>query len=203
MSSSSPHIHKDYQGAKIGMWLFLFTEVLLFGGLFILYSVFLSRYPQEFHDAGKELDVVLGTLNTVVLLASSYFIALAISFIQKGNKQKALLFTWLTAGMAVFFLVNKFFEWKAKFSHGIYPTSPHLAELAPGENIFYGLYFLMTGLHGIHVIIGMVVMGFMIHFLRKDVINQGDFVKLENAGLYWHIVDLIWIYLFPLFYLVL
>ncbi len=199
----SSHVHKDYHGAKLGMWLFLFTEVLLFGGLFVLYSVFLSKYPQEFHDAGKDLNVIIGTLNTVVLLVSSYFIALAISFIQRGDKQKAILFTWLTMAMALFFLVNKFFEWKAKFGHGIYPTSPHLAELPHGENIFFGLYYVMTGLHGIHVIIGMTVMGFMIHFLKKDAIRQDDFVKLENAGLYWHIVDLVWIFLFPLFYLVL
>ncbi|MGE4497435.1 MAG: cytochrome c oxidase subunit 3 family protein [Deferribacterales bacterium] len=200
---SNNHVHKDYHGAKLGMWLFLFTEVLLFGGLFVLYSVFLSKYPQEFHDGGKELDVIIGTLNTVVLLVSSYFVALAISFIQKGDKKKAVLFTWLTIAMALMFLVNKFFEWKAKFSHGIYPTSPHLAELPHGENIFFGLYYIMTGLHGIHVVIGMIVLGFMVNFLKRDIINREDFVKLENAGLYWHIVDLVWIFLFPLFYLVL
>ncbi|MCD8569576.1 MAG: cytochrome c oxidase subunit 3 family protein [Geovibrio sp.] len=200
---SNTHVHKDYHGAKLGMWLFLFTEVLLFGGLFVLYAVFLSKYPQEFHDGGKELDVVIGTLNTVVLLVSSYFVALAISFIQRGDKKKAILFTWLTMAMALMFLVNKFFEWKAKFSHGIYPTSPHLAELPHGENIFFGLYYIMTGLHGIHVVIGMTVLGFMANFLKRDIINREDFVKLENAGLYWHIVDLVWIFLFPLFYLVL
>lgn len=199
----SSHLHKDYKGAKLGMWLFLFTEILLFGGLFVLYAVYLSRYPQEFHDGGKELNVVLGTLNTVVLLVSSYFIALGISFIQRGKKQKAIIFTLLTMAMAFFFLINKFFEWKEKFSHGIYPTSHHLAELPHGENIFFGLYYVMTGLHGIHVLIGITIMSFMVYFLKKDVINSTDFVKLENAGLFWHIVDLVWIFLFPLFYLVL
>jgi cytochrome c oxidase subunit 3 len=199
----SEHVHKDYVGAKLGMWLFLFTEVLLFGGMFVLYSVYLSRYPQEFHIAGKELDVVIGTVNTIVLLVSSWFIALAITFIQRNNKKLAIRFTLLTILLALVFLINKFFEWRTKFHHGIYPDSPHLHELSHGENIFYGLYFLMTGLHGFHVIIGMVVMGFMVYFLKKDNINSEDFVKLENAGLYWHLVDLIWIFLFPLFYLVL
>lgn len=195
-------VHKDYTGAKLGMWLFLFTEVLLFGGLFLLYSTYLSEYPQEYHEAGKELDAFIGGLNTVVLLVSSYFIALAISFLQRGLKKKAILFSWLTIAMALFFLVNKFFEWSAKFSHGIYPNSEHLLTLPKGEIIFYGLYFLMTGLHGLHVIIGAIVIGVVIYFMKKNRVNQEDFVMLENAGLYWHLVDMIWIFLFPLFYLV-
>lgn len=199
---SNVHIHKDYQGAKLGMWLFLFTEVLLFGGMFVLYSVYLSKYPQEFNDAGKDLNVFIGTLNTVVLIASSYFVALAISFLQKGEQKRAIQFTYLTIFMALFFLVNKGIEWNIKFHHGIYPNSPHLRELPQGESIFYGLYFLMTGLHGLHVIIGGTVMGVVIWFMKKNKVNSTDFVMLENAGLYWHLVDLIWIFLFPLFYLV-
>jgi len=196
------NVHKDYQGAKLGMWLFLFTEVLLFGGMFVLYSVYLSRYPQEFHEAGKELDVFIGCLNTVVLLISSYFVALAISYLQRGMQKKAITFTYLTLAMAAFFLVNKSIEWSAKFHHGIYPNSEHLLTLPKGEIVFYGLYFLMTGLHGLHVIIGGCVMGVVIYFMKKNRVNREDFVMLENAGLYWHLVDLIWIFLFPLFYLV-
>jgi len=196
------NIHKDYLGAKLGMWLFLFTEVLLFGGMFVLYSVYLHRYPTEYHEAGKELNAFIGGLNTVVLLISSYFIALAISFLQRGNQKRAIQFTYLTIVMALFFLVNKAFEWSAKFSHGIYPDSPHLRELPQGESVFYGLYFLMTGLHGLHVVIGSVVLGVIVVFMHKNKVNSTDFVMLENAGLYWHLVDLIWIFLFPLFYLV-
>ncbi|PLX69371.1 MAG: cytochrome C oxidase subunit III [Denitrovibrio sp.] len=196
------NVHKDYQGAKLGMWLFLFTEVLLFGGMFVLYAVYLSRYPAEYHSAGKELNAFIGGLNTVVLLISSYFVALAISFLQRGEQKKAIRYTYLTLFMAVLFLVNKAFEWSAKFSHGIYPDSPHLRELPQGESVFYGLYFLMTGLHGLHVIIGGGVMAFVIYKMKKNEVNSTDFVMLENAGLYWHLVDLIWIFLFPLFYLV-
>lgn len=196
------NVHKDYQGAKIGMWLFLFTEVLLFGGMFVLYSVYLARYPKEFHSAGGELDVFIGGLNTVVLLISSYFVALAISFLQRGNQKRAIQFTWLTLLMALMFLVNKAIEWGAKFSHGVYPDSPYLREIPQGESVFYGLYFLMTGLHGVHVVIGGAVMLYVIYLMKKNRVNSEDFVMLENAGLYWHLVDLIWIFLFPLFYLV-
>ena len=196
------NIHKDYQGAKLGMWLFLFTEVLLFGGMFVLYAVYLAKYPNEYHEAGKELDAFIGGLNTVVLLISSYFVALAISFLQRGEQKKAIRYTYLTLFMAILFLVNKAIEWSAKFSHGIYPDSPHLREIPQGESIFYGLYFLMTGLHGLHVIIGGGVMWFVIMKMKKNEVNSTDFVMLENAGLYWHLVDLIWIFLFPLFYLV-
>ncbi|MGD9807841.1 MAG: cytochrome c oxidase subunit 3 family protein [Deferribacterales bacterium] len=196
------NVHKDYQGAKLGMWLFLFTEVLLFGGMFVLYSVYLSKYPTEYHEAGKELDAFIGGLNTVVLLISSYFVALAISFLQRGMQKKAIMFSYLTIFMALLFLVNKGFEWSAKFHHGIYPNSEHLLTLPKGEIIFFGLYFLMTGLHGLHVIIGGVVISFVIYFMKKGRVNSEDFVMLENAGLYWHLVDLIWIFLFPLFYLV-
>lgn len=195
--------HKDYQGAKLGMWLFLFTEVLLFGGMFVLYALYLYKYPKAFHTGGKQLDVVIGTVNTLVLILSSYAIALGITFMQRGKKKLAINCTWLTIAAALVFLINKTFEWKAKFHHGIYPNSPHLLEMPKGEGVFFSLYFLMTGLHGLHVIIGMVVMLVMILLMKKDIITQNDFVKLENAGLYWHLVDLIWIFLFPLFYLIL
>ncbi|WP_022851263.1 cytochrome c oxidase subunit 3 family protein [Limisalsivibrio acetivorans] len=197
------NIHKDYEGAKLGMWLFLFTEILLFGGMFLLYAIYLAKFPSEFHKGGDELDVVIGGVNTVVLLISSFFVAISITAIRLGNKKACLRYVYITIACSLIFLVNKFFEWKAKFSHGIYPDSEHLKELSQGENIFYGLYFLMTGLHGLHVIIGAVVLGFAVYFIQRDKINKEDFVFLENGGLYWHLVDLIWIFLFPLFYLVL
>lgn len=195
--------HKDYDGAKIGMWLFLFTEVLLFGGLFLLYAVYLSRYPGEFHSAGKDLDAVLGTTNTLVLITSSFTMALSISMLQKGKKKLAMILVGITLLCAFGFLAIKYVEWSAKFHHGIYPNSPELLERPHGEIVFFGLYYVMTGLHGLHVLVGMVVLAFMIAFIRKDRITSEDFVMLENAGLYWHLVDLVWIYLFPLFYLIL
>jgi len=195
--------HKDYAGAKFGMWLFLFTELILFGGLFILYAVYLSRYPHEFARAGLELNVVFGTVNTLVLLTSSLSVALAITAIQRGQRQLCLGMIGFTVACALLFLINKYFEWSAKIGHGIYPNSPHLKEMPAGESVFFGLYYITTGLHGLHVLIGATLLVWVFFRVRSGRTNQDDFIVLENAGLYWHLVDLIWIFLFPLYYLLL
>lgn len=194
--------HKDDTGARIGMWLFLFTEILLFGGLFLLYAVFRSQHSTEFHNAAGNLNRTAGTVNTLVLLTSSLAMALAIAAIRQGRKQTSLVFQALTILLSLAFLGLKYYEWSMKISHGIYPGSPELLALARGEILFYGLYFVMTGLHGLHVIIGLGVLCFMAISTNLGRINSRDFVRLENSGLYWHFVDTIWVYLFPLFYLV-
>ncbi len=192
---------KDYQGAKIGMWLFLFTEIILFGGLFILYSAYRAKYPHEFHKCGQEVNHIIGVANTFVLLTSSLTMALAISALQRGNKKLCIGFLVATVLLGFTFLVNKYFEWSGEIHHGIYPSSPLLLERPPGEGLFYGLYFSMTGLHGLHVIAGISLLLVMLVLVAKEKVHQGDFIKLENAGLYWHLVDVIWIFLLPLFYL--
>jgi cytochrome c oxidase subunit 3 len=194
--------HRDDEGAKLGMWLFLFTEILLFGGLFLLYAAYLHRYGADFHHAGLSLDRTIGTMNTVILITSSLFMALSITALQRGQRGRCLLCLALTIAMAGGFMVNKFFEWSAKFGHGIFPNSPHLAELPKGEAVFYGLYFTMTGLHGIHVVVGAAVLGLVMVQVKRGKVHAGNYVFLENSGLYWHIVDLVWIFLFPLFYLI-
>ena len=196
------HDHHDYVGAKMGMWLFLFTEVLLFGGLFVLFSVTYHRFGPEFHEASKLLDVTMGTTNTVVLITSSLFAALSVTALQKGNRKLSEIFIGLTVALACCFLVIKYFEWTHKFHVGIYPGSPDIADWAPGKQAFFALYYTMTGLHGLHVIIGMCVFGWVWWLIRKGKCTPERFVALENGGLYWHLVDLIWIYLFPLYYLI-
>jgi len=194
--------HKDYTGAKFGMWLFLFTEILLFGGLFLLYSVYLNRYPAEFHQGGLELSRVFGTANTLVLITSSFTVALAISALQQGRKGLSLWLLTATIVLAGVFMVNKYIEWSAKIGHGVYPGSPELADGPGGTNIFFGLYYVMTGAHGLHVLIGAAILAFCMLHIWQDKVTSEDFVMLENGGLYWHLVDLIWIFLFPLFYLI-
>ncbi len=194
--------HVDETGSKIGMWLFLFTELVLFGGMFLLYSVYRFTHPVEFHEAAKELNVFLGTANTVILVTSSFTMALSIAAIRKGKKSMSIGLQLTTIALGLFFLVNKYFEWGAKIHHGIFPNSEKLLHMAKGDILFFGLYYTMTGLHGLHVLIGMVVIAFMVNFTVKDKIGPEDYIKLENTGLYWHLVDLIWIYLFPLFYLI-
>jgi cytochrome c oxidase subunit 3 len=195
-------VHRDDFGSKIGMWLFIFTELLLFGGLFLVYSIYRYNNPVAFHLAAKELNVTLGTLNTVILLVSSMTVAMSISAVQLGQKGRAIAFLSTTIALALAFLVNKYFEWSAKFGHGIYPGSEKLAELGTGEVLFFGLYFAMTGLHGLHIIVGMTVLSVMLAKVIRSTINADYYVQLENGGLYWHLVDIIWIFLFPLFYLI-
>ncbi|MCU0413542.1 MAG: cytochrome c oxidase subunit 3 family protein [Ignavibacteriaceae bacterium] len=196
------HVHRDDVGSRMGMWLFLFTELILFGGMFLLYSVYRFQYADEFHLAAKELNTIMGAFNTAVLLTSSLTMVLAIIAIQRDQKALSILLQVITIFLALFFLVNKYFEWTAKFHHGIYPGSEQLLSKSSGEILFFGLYYVMTGLHGIHVIVGMFLIAVMTRMTRKDIITKDSYVRLENAGLYWHLVDIIWIFLFPLFYLI-
>jgi len=197
------HIEKDTLGAKLGMWLFLFTELLLFGGLFILYSVYLARYPQQFSTGGRQLDLVFGATNTVVLLTSSLSAAMAVTAVKRGERRLTLALLSGTLGCAAIFLVIKYLEWSAKIGHGIFPGSAKLIAGAPGESVFFGLYYLTTGLHGIHVVIGAALIGWIGIKVKSGAIHTGDNVSLENVTLYWHLVDLVWIFIFPLYYLIL
>jgi len=195
-------IHRDDLASKTGMWLFLFTEMLLFGGLFVVYSVYRYRNAAAFHLAAEELSVFVGTLNTIILLISSATIAMSITAIQKHNKKLTLILLGITVLLGIAFLVNKYFEWGHHISEHIYPGSPTLALRGQGDVLFYGLYFFMTGLHALHIIIGLVFICIIGRLIIKDKIVHDNFVLLENSGLYWHLVDLIWIFLFPLFYLI-
>lgn len=193
----------DKTGIKIGMWLFLYSEIILFGGLFVLYAAYFHRYPEYFAEGGKELNRVIGAINTIVLLVSSFTVAASITAIQKGQKKHAIWFLMFSLLCGVIFLVNKYFEWGAKIHHDIYPNSEKLVSGDPGTNIFFGLYYVVTGLHGLHVIIGMTLLVISLVLVLRGKINSERFAMLDNSGLYWHLVDLIWIFVFPLFYLVL
>jgi cytochrome c oxidase subunit 3 len=147
------------------------------------------------------MNAVLGVANTLVLLTSSLSMALGIIAIQRGERRRAMLGVAVTILLGAVFLVNKAFEWTAEIRHGNYPNSAHLATLPPGEQVFYGLYFTMTGLHGLHVLVGISVLAVMLVKVRRGRINADRYVTLENGGLYWHLVDVVWIFLLPLFYL--
>jgi cytochrome c oxidase subunit 3 len=194
--------HKDYAGSKLGMWLFLFTEILLFGGLFLVYSVYRSMYQADFHEAAAGLSTVLGTINTVILITSSLTMALSISSFRRGDTGRSVMLQAATITLGLVFLVNKYFEWSGHIHEGLYPNAPDLLSRSHGQVLFYGLYYVMTGLHGLHVVAGLVIIGIMLALTMRQRIMPDDHGKLENAGLYWHLVDLIWIYLFPLFYLI-
>jgi len=239
IAQTAEHVHRDDVGSRLGMWLFLFSELLLFGGLFLLYAVYRSEFPGDFHFAAATLDTSVGTLNTLILLTSSLTMALAIASLRSGSLRASNWLLAITVSAGAAFMVNKYFEWSAKIGHGLYPNSDELVMRTPGENVFYGLYYTMTGVHGMHVLIGMGVLGVLLCMQmrkpRRSTILAGDAARslvlpgergvvsyaritlvyeenaeivergvprLENAGLYWHLVDVIWIFLFPLFYLI-
>lgn len=194
--------HHDETRAKMGMWLFLLTELLLFTGLFLMYSVYRYLNTADFHRAGLETHTLFGTVNTMVLLTSSLTMVLSIAAIQRGRKGLSVGFLSSTILLGLAFLVIKLFEWSLEIKEGLFPGSPILLNKPNGEILFFGLYYTMTGLHGLHVLAGIIVLIFMLVFILRGKITQDDYIKLENAGLYWHLVDIIWIFLFPLFYLI-
>ncbi|OIP81183.1 MAG: cytochrome C oxidase subunit III [Porphyromonadaceae bacterium CG2_30_38_12] len=194
--------HRDDEAKKLGMWLFIFTELLLFGGLFLVYSIFRSQYPDSFHEGSLELSVTIGAINTIILLVSSASVAVALTAIQKNNTKLSMQMLLLTVFLAAAFLVNKYFEWGAKFHHGLYPGSELMQLLDRGHHLYFSLYFFMTGLHALHIIIGMILLLISYFKVKAGKVKMDDFMHLENAALYWHLVDLIWIFLFPLMYLI-
>jgi cytochrome c oxidase subunit 3 len=194
--------HSDDLTSKTGMWLFLFTEMLLFGGLFIVYSVYRYMNSEAFHLAAHELNVFVGSANTIILLTSSATVAMSITAIQKHDRKFALILLVITFILGFAFLVNKYFEWGHHIREGIYPGSFDLTLRGHGDVLFYGLYYLMTGLHALHIIVGLSFIGVIIVLIYRNKIYSDNYVLQENCGLYWHLVDLIWIFLFPLFYLI-
>lgn len=194
--------HYDPEAGKLGMWIFLFTELFLFGGLFLVYAIFRAKYSADFHHAAIELNTFIGTLNTVVLLVSSMTVAMSITAVQKNNPKLAIRLLLVTIVLALVFMVNKYFEWTHKIDLKIFPGTEVLKNLEQGELLFFGLYYMMTGLHALHVIIGVTLLIVVSIRIKSGRINSERYVLLENGGLYWHLVDLIWIFLFPLLYLI-
>lgn len=195
---------QQFSAAKLGMWIFLGTEILMFGGLFAAYIIYRVWYPELFTMASHELNTLWGGVNTLVLIGSSLTVAMAIKSAQLNQKKNIAINLGITIALACVFMVIKYFEYTHKFHLGIYPGEFYTFEgiAHPKANIFFSLYYLMTGLHGIHVTIGI---GLMVWLMRRAL--RGDFdseyyTPVEITGLYWHLVDIIWIFLFPLFYLI-
>ena len=194
----------QFTSAKLGMWVFLLTEILFFGGLFCAYGVYRYLHPDMFYNVHKLLDVNMGAINTVVLITSSLTMALSIRSMQLGNKKQTLRLLAITLILAGVFLAVKYFEYSHKFHLGQLPGKWYSFEGAEGENphLFFSIYFAMTGLHGIHVVAGMVTIAWMMIRTAKNHFSPEYYTPIEVTGLYWHLVDLIWIFLFPLLYLI-
>lgn len=194
----------EFEACKQGMWIFLVTEVLFFSGLFVAYSVLRVFYPEMVMQAHNLLDWKMGAVNTVILLTSSLTMALAVSAAQRGEQAKIVRNLWLTIICAFGFLVVKYFEYSHKIHEGILPGSLYSFKDLQIDKIplFFSCYFAMTGVHGLHVIIGIGVIFWVLRRAQKGEFGPNYFTPVEITGLYWHFVDLVWIYLFPLLYLV-
>lgn len=211
----APH-HHDETGTRLGFWLFLYTELFLFAAFFLIYAVYRSDYLIDFRTAAESLNTGIGTQNTIILLASSLTMVLSLNALKGGNAKMAKTFLQFTITLGLAFLVIKGFEWGAKFDHHLFlQTAGGIADgegslllnpgpemLPVGQVLFYGLYFIMTGTHALHIVIGLIWMIIVYVWIEKGSVSADNHGILERCGLYWHLVDLIWIFLFPLYYLV-
>jgi cytochrome c oxidase subunit 3 len=193
--------------STLGMWVFLITEVMFFGGLFLLYTVYRHLYPMVFAVASSSLNAVIGAVNTAVLLCSSYTMVLAVRAAQLGQRKAIVIFLILTLILGFAFLGVKAYEWNVKFEeHHVPGASFHFEGMAPelqrNAQLFFSLYFAMTGLHALHMVIGVGILSVLIFQAYKGKFTAEYMTPVDVAGLYWHFVDIIWIFLFPLLYLI-
>lgn len=204
----------EYSTSKQGVWLFLCTEILMFGGLFVGYAIFHHLYPEIFKLGSKFTDWRMGAANTVVLLTSSLTMALGIYFVQKGKSKTALKMLGITVVCGLIFMVIKYFEYSHKIHLGLMPGAWFngnieelsgvlgVSELPYNLPLYFSFYYMMTGLHGIHVLVGMGLILWVMKRTAAGEFGPNYFTAVEGVGLFWHLVDLVWIYLFPLLYLV-
>jgi cytochrome c oxidase subunit III len=191
--------------SRLGMWLFLGTEVLLFAGLFLGYAVYRHFYHDTFKAASHHLNLTMGTINTVVLISSSFTVAMAYYSVKRGRNKAAAGFLIFTILCALAFLLIKSFEYAHKFEEGALPGKWfhfHEMEGMPGASLFFSIYFLATGLHAFHVIVGASILVWVLRRVMRGDFNPNYYIPVELGGLYWHLVDLVWIFLFPLLYLI-
>lgn len=198
-------MEQEHEAGKQGVWLFMATELMMFGALFAGYAIYRSMYPDAWIEGGSLLDWKLGAFNTLVLLFSSFTMAQAVTDTMKGENKKAFINVTITTACAFIFMIVKYFEYSGKIHHGLFPGlgnwNPEAVQVAETK-LFLVLYFVMTGLHGIHILVGIGLMFWLMKRLRNDEFGKNYYTSVEGVGLYWHIVDIIWIFLFPLMYLI-
>jgi cytochrome c oxidase subunit III len=194
---------QQYDAANLGMWVFLLTEIMFFGGLFAGYSVYRISYPAAFVEGSHHLDIVLGGINTAVLISSSLTMALAVHAAQTGERRPLVGFLLLTILLGLVFLGIKSIEYGHKFAEHLVP-GPHFAQEGPHAGqvqLFFGFYFGMTGMHAVHMVIGIGLLAVLTVQAWRERFSPTYHTPVELVGLYWHFVDIVWIFLFPLLYL--
>jgi cytochrome c oxidase subunit 3 len=196
-------MEQQLEASTLGMWLFLVTEVMFFGGMFLAYIIYRVLYPEAWVLGSNHLDVVMGALNTAVLICSSLTMALAVRAAQTSNRGAQIVNLVLTIFFGSIFLVVKYFEYAEKFEHHLVPgrhfdmTLPQAAQ----QQLFFSIYFMMTGIHAIHMVVGIGLMLVILAMAWRGRFSADYYTPVEMSGLYWHFVDIVWIFLFPLLYL--
>jgi len=195
------NMDQQLEASVLGMWIFLVTEIMFFGGLFLAYIVYRSMYPEAWIEGSNHLNVPLGALNTAVLICSSLTMVLAVRSAQVGSKRGQVVNLILTILLGTTFLVVKYFEYADKFEHHLVPGPNFDPALAPAQQIFFSLYFIMTGIHAAHMVVGIGIMLVILWMAWRGDFGPDYYNPVEVSGLYWHFVDIVWIFLFPLLYL--
>jgi cytochrome c oxidase subunit III len=197
-------LEQQRDAATLGMWIFLVTEVMFFGGLFTCYIVYRSLHPFAFAEASRQLDITLGTINTAVLLCSSFTMAIAVYYAQTGRRRMIIAFLTLTILLGLAFIGIKFYEYYQKFVEHFVPgrSFSFPAPYAREAEMFFTLYFAMTGLHALHMIVGLGLLIWLIVFAARGRFTPEYHAPVELTGLYWNFVEIIWIFLYPLLYLI-
>ncbi len=194
---------QQYQASTLGMWLFLITEIMFFGGLFLVYAVYRSQYPEAFRLASHHLDIGLGAFNTAALLGSSFTMVMAVYAAQTSRKNLQVFYLLLTIVLGAVFLGVKGMEYAHKFHEHLVPGPHfHFPEASREAQLFFSLYFAMTGMHAVHMIIGLGLLVYLVVRGARGAFNREYCTPVEMIGLYWHFVDIVWIFLFPLLYLI-
>jgi cytochrome c oxidase subunit 3 len=206
---AAPHeqydsLARQHATARLGMWVFLGSESLLFAGLFALYAAYRFAYPAEFHAAAAHANVVLGSINTYLLLTSSLTVALAIHATQRGRRRRSVVFLVATIALGLGFLALKAIEYAEHLADGIAPGAYYAFDAIPahGAVLYVTLYYLLTGMHALHVTGGLCMLAWLTWRAHRGDFTPESHIALELGGLYWHLVDLVWIFLWPLIYLV-
>jgi cytochrome c oxidase subunit III len=196
-------VEQQYEAASLGMWVFLVTEIMFFGGLFTGYVVYRAAYPLAFAEGSGHLDILLGGVNTAVLISSSLTMALAVHSAQVGERRALVRCLVLTMVLGLVFLGIKGLEYAHKFEEHLVPGPGFLSAGSHAQHIqlFFGFYFSMTGMHAVHMVIGIGILAVLARQAWHGRFSPAYFTPVELTGLYWHFVDIVWIYLFPLLYL--
>lgn len=196
-------LDKQAHAARLGMWIFLSSELLLFAGLFALYAGYRVMYPTDFAAAVAHNNVAIGTANTAILITSSFTVAMSLHAVRRGNPRRAALLLALSIAGGLLFLALKGIEYAEHFRAGIYPAGGYRYAGLPtaGARMFFTLYFYLTGLHALHVCVGLILLGWLAWGSYRRLYSPASYTHVELGALYWHLIDVVWIFLWPMLYL--